>query len=112
MPKVDLHPLIKGLHGRFGDLIFRVTKEEEQTITKVPDMSNVQWSQDQKDHRVRWREASLRSSAAMKDPELRPFFEEMTRQENKRRRRRKQKETRACDMAFRYYFFDGEIPPK
>lgn len=75
MPKVVLHPWIKELHGKMGDVVFKRSPNGDTIMTKRPDMSKVQWSPAQKAHRTRFKQASAYAKAAMADPNIRAMYE-------------------------------------
>jgi hypothetical protein len=112
MAKVKLHPMIKSLHGKCGDLVFKKGKNGKQIVTRVPDMSNVQWSQSQTQNRSTMGEASKLASQALKDPELRLFFEELAWKENKRRKKKDKEaaEISTFNLAVSYYRQGGQLP--
>lgn len=99
MPKMRLNPIFESVRGKFGDLVFRHS-HGKQTITKIPDMSKVQWSKAQTSHRRRIGEASLRANAAMKDPAIHFYFEQLA----------KKKKKRAIDLAVSHYYHNGSDP--
>jgi hypothetical protein len=47
MAKVKRNPILEGLSGSLGDVVFRHTKNGKTIICKKPDFSNRQFSQDQ-----------------------------------------------------------------
>ena len=53
MAKVTLSPLITGIKGRLGDMVFRVSQSGETFVTRSPDMSAVVWSRAQQDYLLR-----------------------------------------------------------
>ena len=68
MAKVTLPPWITGIKGRLGDVVFRVSQSGETFVTRSPDMSAVEWSPAQQDHRQRFKAAIAYANAAMADP--------------------------------------------
>jgi len=87
MAKVDFNPLLKWFRGRIGGLVFRRAHNGKVSVYIAPDMSRVKWSQDQKDHRRDFGEASKYASAAIKDPEIRAIYVQMAIEQNKDPRR-------------------------
>lgn len=52
MAKVTLHPTIESLSGKMGDVVFRTNgKTGMTTMSKVPDMTQVNWSKSQNPQR-------------------------------------------------------------
>jgi hypothetical protein len=87
MAKVTFDPIIKWFTGRVGRLVYRRSHNGQISVYPQPDMSRVKWSQAQKDHRRRFREASTYASAAIADPDVRALYVQMAvdRQKNPRR---------------------------
>ncbi len=94
MAEVILHPSIRQLRGKMGDVVFRKTTSGKLTMIKRADMSNVDWSEAQKDQRQSFKEANDYAQAAMADETLRLIYEEVA-------SRRKKSSYR---VAFRDYF--------
>jgi len=86
MPKVVLHPWIKELHGKMGDVVFKRLPNGETIMTNRPDMSAVKWSPAQKAHRKRFKQASAYAKAAMADPKIRAMYEKKAVKAQKRPR--------------------------
>ena len=84
MAKVTLSPLITGIKGRLGGVVFRVSQSGETFITRSPDMSAVVWSPAQQEHRQRFKAAIAYANAAMADPEVRAVYEERAAEKKKR----------------------------
>ena len=84
MVKVKLNSMLKEAHGRLGDIIFRQSHTGEMSVTKLPDMSNVEWSAAQKAHRERFKQAVAYSKAAMAEPKVRRKYEKEAAKKNKR----------------------------
>ena len=84
MAKVKLNSMLKEVHGRVGDIIFRKSHTGEISITKLPDMSNVEWSDAQKAHRQRFKQAVAYAKAAMAEPKVRRKYEKEAAKKNKR----------------------------
>jgi hypothetical protein len=77
MAKVSFNSIIKWFTGSIGRLVFRRSHNGNVSTYPTPDMSNVKWSQAQKDQRQRISEASKYASAAVADPEIRPSYIQM-----------------------------------
>lgn len=101
MSKMRLNPIFESVRGKFGDLVFR-RSHGKQTITRVPDMSKVQWSQAQINHRRRLGAASLRANAAMDNPKIRCYFEQLAKSRKKR--------PRPIDLAVSHYYHNDSDP--
>jgi hypothetical protein len=84
MAKVNLSPLITGIKGRLGDVVFRVSQSGETFVTRSPDMSAVEWSPAQQDHRQRFKAAIAYAKAAMADPDARAVYEKQAAEGNRR----------------------------
>jgi hypothetical protein len=83
MAEVILHPTIRSLHGKMGDVVFRKTPSGKQSMIKRADMSNVEWSDAQQDQRQRFKEANAYAKAAMADETLRLIYETVARKRKK-----------------------------
>ncbi len=84
MTKVKLQPGIQSLWGRMGDWVFRRSHTGETHLSLVPDMSRVQWSPAQQEHRQRFRKAVAAAKIALADPEVRARYEAAAKQAGKR----------------------------
>jgi hypothetical protein len=84
MAKVTLSPMIKEIHGRVGDTVFRRSHTGEMTLIKLADMSNVKWSKAQEEHRQRFKEAVAYAKAAMAAPKVRARYEKLAAKQHKR----------------------------
>ena len=84
MAKITLNPIIERAQGKMGNIVFRRSHTGEMCITKLPDMSNVQWSESQRAHRQRFRQAVAYARAAMAEPAIRAVYVEAAAQKNKR----------------------------
>ena len=84
MAKVKLNSMLKEVHGRVGDVIFRQSHTGEMSVTKLPDMSNVQWSTAQQAHRQRFKLAVAYAKAAMAEPKVRARYEKAALKAGKR----------------------------
>jgi hypothetical protein len=84
MAKVKLNPAIQRVQGRLGNAVFRLAHNGEITMTKVPDMSRVKWSEAQKEHRLRFKRAVAYARAAMAEPKVRAVYERTAAKVHKR----------------------------
>lgn len=101
MAKVKLNPVIKLITGKIGNMVFRRAHTGQLSLVQAPDMSRVKWSQAQKDHRKRFRRAAKYAKAAMQEPEMRAFYEQMAAERKKNRR--------PYDMAVSDYFQGNDL---
>ena len=83
MAKVNLPSWITGIKGRVGGMVFRVSQNGETYITSVPDMSAVEWSPAQQEHRQRFKAAIAYAKAAMADPDVRAVYKKRAAAENR-----------------------------
>lgn len=58
-----------------GDLVFRTTANGGTSLIKRADMSKVEWSDAQKDHRQRMKAANVYAKAALADSTVRRKYE-------------------------------------
>jgi len=90
MAKATLQPwiigskVIKGIRGKVGGVVFRQSPNGETIVSKAPDMSAVEWSPAQQDHRQRFKAAIAYAKAAMADPEARAVYEKQAAEGNQR----------------------------
>jgi len=84
MPKVRLNPMFEEVFGKFGDVVFRRTRNGGLSMIRRADMSKVQWTPAQKASRQRFREATAYARQALADPQLRPGYEELAAKTGKR----------------------------
>src|SRR5258706_15425569 len=75
MAKITLNPIVERAQGKMGNIVFRRSHTGEMSITKLPDMSHVKWSNAQKDHRQRFKQAVAYAKAAMAEPKVRSKYE-------------------------------------
>ena len=75
MAKVTLPSWITGIKGRLGDVVFRVSQSGETFVTRSPDMSAVEWSPAQQEHRRRFKAAIAYAKAAMAHPDVQAVYE-------------------------------------
>ena len=74
MAKVKMNPILMGLRGAVGDLVFR-HYGDEVFISRKPDMSKVVWSEKQLVYRERFRAATVYAKVVMGDEGLREVYE-------------------------------------
>jgi hypothetical protein len=74
MAEASFDSVIKWFKGRIGELVFRRSHNGKVSVYPEPDMSRVEWSQAQKDHRQYMSEAWKYASAAIADPEIRQVY--------------------------------------
>jgi hypothetical protein len=86
MPKIVLHPWIKEISGKMGDVVFKRTPSGEIIMTKSPDMTKVKWSPAQQAHRRRFKKASAYAKAAMADPKVSTIYKNKAKKAHKRPR--------------------------
>jgi ATP-dependent Clp protease adapter protein ClpS len=85
MPKVILHPTLRGLSGKMGDVVFRTNRRTGRTtISKVPDMTKVKWSKAQKAQRRRFKKAVACARTAMTQPEVWAVYQALAKKKRKR----------------------------
>jgi len=83
-PGVNVNELIQEIRGKVGNLVFRQTPNGDIIVSKAPDMSAVEWSPAQRDHRQRFKAAVAYAKAAMADPDVRAVYEKQAREKNRR----------------------------
>ncbi len=71
MAKVRLNPLIQGIHGRIGDLIFRDSANGETIVYKAPERTDT--AAESQPHPFTAAHAFARST--MDDPEMKAYYE-------------------------------------
>ena len=76
MAKAILNETIDAYRGKIGKIVFRMTPSGTLSAGKVPDMSNVEWSEAQKAHRERFGQAVIQAKAALLDPNVRAKYKE------------------------------------
>ena len=84
MVKVKLNSMLTEAHGKFGDFVLRRSHTGETILSKIPDMSKVQWSEAQQAHRQRFKEAVAYAKAAIADPQIRVQYEKSAAEQHKR----------------------------
>jgi len=84
MPKARLNPMFRQFYGRLGDIVFRrSSKDGESIATHAPNMSKVEWSEAQVAHRKRFRRAVIYARRVSADPQARAVYEEMANQQGR-----------------------------
>jgi hypothetical protein len=83
MAKLRLHPLIEGIHGRMGDLIFRGTANGETVVYKAPGEAAGKSQSEPDSPPHPFKEAHAYARAAMADPEMRAYYKEQARKKNR-----------------------------
>ena len=81
MAKIKLDPLFAGISGKIGNVVFKKSANGDIIVSKCPDMSRVKWSEAQKAHRQRFKMANAYAKAALADPNVRAFYEELAAKE-------------------------------
>lgn len=84
MAKITLNQIVTDVRGKVGEFVFRRTHTGKVILSKAPDMSNVKWSEAQKTHRQRFKEAVAYAKDAMAVPEVRAVYEKMAAEQHKR----------------------------
>jgi len=84
MAKIILNPLVQSVHGKMGNIVFRRSYTGTMSIMKLPDMSNVKWSEAQRAHRQRFKQAVAYAKAALADPTVRAKYEKAAIKAHKR----------------------------
>lgn len=84
MAKVILNPLINQVYGKLDKHVFRRTPTGGTSVIKLADMSNVQWSDAQKAHRQRFKEAVAYAKTALADPQISSLYKQAAAEQNKR----------------------------
>ena len=83
MAKVTLDPIIKEMHGKTGNLVFRRSRKGDIYAIKRADMSKVKWSKAQQEHRQRFKKATAYAKAAMAQPKVRAHYEKIAAKQNR-----------------------------
>lgn len=82
--KVVFNQSIQAMWGRMGGLVFRRSHNGTVAAAAVPDMSRVKWSDAQKAHRQRFKEAIAYARAAMADETVHAQYLEIAAAKGKR----------------------------
>jgi hypothetical protein len=75
MAKIKLNPMINGLSGKVGNMIFRRLANGEVSVSLAPARSQAKPSESQTAHRQRFKQAAAYAKAALADPETRAYYE-------------------------------------
>ena len=84
MAKAILNETIDSYRGKIGKIVFRMTPSGTLSAGKVPDMSNVVWSEAQKAHRQRFGQAVIEAKAALLDPKVKAKYQKAAKKKGKR----------------------------
>ena len=104
MAKAKLNPVLELITGKIGNSVFRRAHTGKLSILYYRDMSRIKWSAAQKAHRERFKEAVRYAQLAMKDPTVRPVYEQMAAE--------KKSNKRPFDMAVSDYFAGNNLLKK
>jgi hypothetical protein len=74
MAKVKLNPILEGMRGQVGDLVFK-HYGDELFVGRKPDRSGTQPTEAQLEHQERFRQAVLYGRLVMADPEKKALYE-------------------------------------
>lgn len=74
MAKVTLNPILEGIRGQVGDLVFK-RYGDEVVISRKPDLSGVEPTAAQQATRDRFKQATLYGKMVMADPESKALYE-------------------------------------
>jgi hypothetical protein len=83
MAEITPSPIIQALNGKSGNLVFRRSRNGKTWLIKLADMSNVEWSDNQQEHRKQFKAANEYARAAMADPQVRVIYEEIASKQNR-----------------------------
>jgi len=75
--------MVVEIQGTMYDVVFKKSPSGKTIVTKRPDMSNVKWSQAQKENWKRMGQANEYAAAAMADPAARAIYEELAAKEDR-----------------------------
>ncbi len=75
--KIKLNPFLKAVRGKMGDTVFRLCHTGELQVISCPDMKKVKWSEAQKEHRRKFRDAVDYAKVCMRLPELHAYYLKM-----------------------------------
>ena len=82
MAKVKLNPILEGIRGQVGDLVFK-RYGEGVVISRKPDFEGREWTEAQLAARERFRQAALYGKMVMADPEAKAVYEEAAKAKGK-----------------------------
>lgn len=74
MAKVKLNPILEGIRGQVGDLVFK-RYGDEVVISRKPDTSDIEPTPAQQATRERFRQATLYGKLVMADPDSKALYE-------------------------------------
>lgn len=75
MAKAHLNPVIQGISGKVGNLVYRRMASGKTFVSRLPAKSNVPPSAAQNAHRQRFKQAAAQAKAALADPQTRAYYE-------------------------------------
>ncbi|MBE0670410.1 MAG: hypothetical protein IH588_07465 [Anaerolineales bacterium] len=74
MAKIQSNPVVRQIRGKIGSLVFRQMPGGETYVSGVPNFARRKFSQGQKDHQSRFRQAAVYAREAAK---TQPIYEEL-----------------------------------
>ncbi len=74
MTKAKLHPVMRGMRGKMGDMVFK-RWNGRTIVAEAPDTEGRVWTPEQLAHRERFSKAVDYGQAALADPALRAIYE-------------------------------------
>ena len=77
MAEIKLNPMIRGISGKVGGIIYRTTKNGKVTASLAPARSTGDSSPAQKNQQQKMKQAQAYARAAMQHPELRVHYEQI-----------------------------------
>jgi hypothetical protein len=83
MAKIILNPLIEGMSGKFGNVVFRSTPGGV-VVSKRPARSSVKPSEAQMAQRQRFKEAVAYARQALSDPNLSSLYQQAAAEQKRR----------------------------
>jgi hypothetical protein len=84
MAKITFNTLVNSIRGKVDNAVIRLTPSGTLALCKMPDMSNVEWSDAQRAHRQRFKEAIALAKEAIADPKVRAKYERAAKKQGKR----------------------------
>jgi hypothetical protein len=100
MTKAILHPSLRGLSGKMGDVVYRYNSRTGKTsISKAPDMTRVKWSKAQKAQRRRFKKAVAYVQGLKTKPAMWAVYQKIA----------KRKRKRAWDVAMKDFFQGSKL---
>ena len=94
--------MFRELRGKLGDVVFRRGRNGKTTVTKIPNMTEVTWSEAQKAHRQKFKKAVAYAKSAMAAPEVWAVYQELAARKRKR----------AWEVAMEDYFQGNDLLSK